>query len=106
MPNAVYFILSGSVFGSNNTGRYCYFKLNSKSQFGETHLVSGTPLEYSIHFDDAESVSTLYILKEDFMAACKKYPYSMKIIQQRSSVRRQTFKQLKLEALNNIIVRA
>ncbi|CAI2372657.1 unnamed protein product [Moneuplotes crassus] len=106
VPNGVYFILKGQVFGSNNTGRYCYFKLREKSQFGETHLIDNIPLEYSIHYDVQQAVSTLFISKSDFMEACRKYPYSKQIIQQRSEVRRRTFKQLKLETLNDVIVRA
>lgn len=66
VPHAVFFILKGEVYGSNATGRYCYFKFKEKMQFGETHVIDDLPLEYTIFYSETTAVSALVVPLDDF----------------------------------------
>lgn len=52
VPERIFFIVGGEAYASNSTGRYTYFKLPEGSYFGDTHVLTGVPLSYSLFYDD------------------------------------------------------
>ena len=61
IPDKIFFITSGEAYAGNIKGRYVYFRLPDGSYFGDSHVLAGLPLSYSIFFDETVGCSALTI---------------------------------------------
>lgn len=103
IPDKILFFTQGMAYASNATGRYIYFKLPEGSYFGETHVLTGIPLSYSLFFDVEIGCSALVIKSEIFLKICKEYPNSFTKLIEKSENRRKLFRQYKFEVISQII---
>lgn len=51
VPDGLYFIAKGEAYASNSKGTFVYFRLPAGSYFGDTHLLFGIPLSYSLFYE-------------------------------------------------------
>ncbi|CAI2369324.1 unnamed protein product [Moneuplotes crassus] len=103
IPERIFFIVGGEAYASNTTGRYNYFQLPEGAYFGETHILIGLPLSYSLFYSSEVGCAALTLKTEIFLQICERYPDSFLKLRKRSEKRRKVLRSYKFEALSDII---
>ncbi|CAI2371990.1 unnamed protein product [Moneuplotes crassus] len=103
MPDRIFFFVGGEAYASNSTGRYNYFQLPEGAYFGDTHVLIGLPMSYSLFYNSEIGCAALTIKADIFLNICKRYPDSFAKLRKRSEQRRRVLRTYKFEALSDII---
>ena len=72
----MFFVWKGMAYGSNASAKYQYFRFEERHYFGETHLLLGIPISYSVHFHPKTGAQVYFIPADKFLKICEMYPDS------------------------------